>query len=138
MTPSDSFWASLNSLYDLKYGILLGIALLVIGLALRSSKRFPNGGIWLALIALGAVISILLQPDAPSGSSSRAWNTKNALCGIAIGGLSWLFHKPLVVKLSAMGKKYLGAGIENGDDTIHFTQTPTTTTEDSKTNEKPN
>lgn len=132
VTPSTGVWQTINSFYDLRFGVAVGLACLVIGLALRSSKRFPNGGIWLALILLGAILSILIEPDAPKNVPTRAWITKNGMCGAIIGGLAWLFHKPLVVKLSALGKKWLGAEIENGGNTVEFRKDGTEKTTETK------
>lgn len=124
-------WTFINSAYDMKSAALLGLACIGIGYALRGIKQYPNGAIPLTVIILAALGSVLLQPDAPTGISARAWNTKNALAGIGIGFLAWFFHRSLLRKIEdKLGMK----GDTNGNSNTVFFQNPKP--ENKQTNEK--
>lgn len=118
-----SLWHTLNSIYNVTDAAYLIVACLVVGYVLKSIKPFPNTLIPVSVVIVGLVGSIFLQPDAPSGIPHKAWNFKNGVCGLALGFLTWRFHKGILSKLDDLIYKRFGIKADangNGDSNPPF------------------
>lgn len=125
MGPLKAVLNTINQFYSLTDALMLAGAVIAIGYGLKGIKRFPNGAIPFTLIVLAALGSVLLQPDAPSGVSWKAWNTKNALCGLAVGFVAWRFHKGFLSKVDGWFSKWFGVKPDTGNsDPAAFVKDP--------------
>lgn len=78
--------------------MLVLIACIIVGYALRYIKRFPNDGIPVAVILFGGVFYPFIA-DSNNDLTLRVWLIRNALIGLAIGFAAWLVHNQILSRI---------------------------------------
>lgn len=93
-------------------GILLFLAVIAIGYALKAWGKFPNNAIPITLLAVGVGLWLIVAPEGKAGASVREWWGRNVLIGLIISCASWLTHRLILKKIETK----LGV-FSNGFDT---------------------
>jgi hypothetical protein len=84
--------------------LLVVIGCIVIGYILRFVPAFPNNGIPLVVIIMGAMLYALMAPPPDALLTHRGWLLRNILVGLALGCLAWLVHNQALSRLEDWGK----------------------------------
>lgn len=83
---------TLGQLYGLPGYVLVYLLCLGLGFALKKSKWFPNEGIPLTIILVGAVFTCLIADPRGDTLPLRVWIVKNVVFGALIGIAAWATH----------------------------------------------
>lgn len=106
----------LNKLQGAPAIVLVALACLCAGWVLRLMKAFPNGGIPLAIILLGAILNPLLSDCRSSALPLRIWLVRSIVVGAIIGVATWVTHKLIISRLESK-IPWLGAALADSEKT---------------------
>jgi hypothetical protein len=94
----DALVDPLQKLYGAPAFVLVVVACIAAGYAMRCWRRFPNEAIPACVILLGGVLMPMIA-DANNDLTLRVWLVRNAVFGIGVGFISWLLHRFVLSKI---------------------------------------
>ena len=106
----EDIFTHLGKLYGLPGYALITVLCVVITVCLERWKRFPNDGILLCIVLLGAVMNSVIADPISDALPFRIWLFKNAIVGAICGFAAWFSRRKLL-------KRFLN-GTEGNTDII--------------------
>ena len=74
-------------------------ACIVIGYILRFIRSFPNDGIPVVVVLVGALAMILLAEPRAANMPVRAWVARHIIAGLILGLIAWLSHRLIIKRI---------------------------------------